>query len=236
MRIQLGVAALVAGVGLFVTVVVVVVVVVRAEPAEERPSVRYLAVDAHPGAAHTGGHDLAVTIELETTSRMPHVAPHIKIVARCGDATDKGQAFLHGSVQRQARRSQGGHVRLFEIRSFAAPPASCELTLSLSEGATPPQRYCFQGGPHAARRVSVTGRAPPRCSRRLRDRRGLSNAGQRGLFLSGFRTRLPVVWVGMACAFDGEVRAALQGRTAGRWPRRPSGGCLHTTSRMSRVS
>jgi hypothetical protein len=36
-------------------------------------------------------------------------------------------------------------VQLFRVRSFDTPPDRCELTLSLSEGATPPQRYCFQG-------------------------------------------------------------------------------------------
>lgn len=136
--------------GLFVAVVavvvVVVVVVLPPEPAEARPSVRYITVDAHTAAAHTGGHGLTVSIELETTSRMPHVAPHVLVAARCGSATDEGNAFFMHLSNAMPGDRKVDTVRLFGVRSFATPPDRCDLTLSLTEGATPPQRYCFQGG------------------------------------------------------------------------------------------
>ncbi len=128
---------------------VVIVVVVIASPArlpDDRPSVRYTAIEAHLTKAHTGGHALAVTIELETTSRMPHVAPHIKVAARCGSAVDEGQAFFMDLSRAMPGDLKIDTVELFGVQSFDTPPAQCELTLSLTEGATPPQRYCFQGG------------------------------------------------------------------------------------------
>lgn len=133
-------------VGLFVAVVVVVVVVLPSEPPEDRPSVRYIAVDAHATPAHVSGHELAVSIELETTSRMPHVAPHVRVAARCGSAIDEGKAFFMDLSNARPGDRKVDTVRLFGVRSFDTPPERCELTLSLSEGASPPQRYCFQRG------------------------------------------------------------------------------------------
>lgn len=133
-------------VGLCVAVVVVVVVVLPLEPVEDRPSVRYIAVDAHAAPAHVSGHELAVSIELETTSRMPHVAPHVKVAARCGSAIDEGKAFFMDLSNARPGDRKVDTVRLFGVRSFDTPPDRCELTLSLSESASPPQRYCFQRG------------------------------------------------------------------------------------------
>ena len=129
-----------------VVIVVVVVVVAPSRLPDDRPSVRYIAVDAHVTDAHVRGHELAVTIELETTSRMPHVAPHLKVAARCGSAVDQDQAFFMDLSRALPGDRKVDTVGLFGVNSFATPPDRCELTLSLTEGATPPQRYCFQGG------------------------------------------------------------------------------------------
>jgi hypothetical protein len=129
-----------------VVLVIVVVVIPSTRFPDDRPSVRYLAVDTRVADAHTGGHELAVTIELETTSRMPHVAPHIKVAARCGSAVDQGKAFFMDLSRAMPGDRKIDTVELFRVHAFDTPPAQCELTLSLTEGATPPQRYCFQGG------------------------------------------------------------------------------------------
>lgn len=138
--------ALLAGVSVALVIVVVVVVVVRPEPAEERPSVRYITVDASAVTAHVGGHELAVSIELETTSRMPHVAPHVRVSARCGPALDEDKAFFMDLSNARPGDRKVDTVRLFGIHPFDTPPDRCELTLALTEGASPPERYCFQGG------------------------------------------------------------------------------------------
>jgi hypothetical protein len=131
---------------LVVIIIVAAVIVAPAKPLDERPSVRYTAVDAHVTAAHTGGHELVVTIELETTSRMPHVAPYVAVAARCGAAVDQGKAFFMDLSNALPGDHKIDTVELFGVDAFATPPDRCELTLSLSEGATPPQRYCFQAG------------------------------------------------------------------------------------------
>ncbi len=133
-------------VSLVVVIVVVVVVVAPAKPPNDRPSVRYVTVDAHVAAAHTGGHVLSVSIELETTSRMPHVAPHVGVAARCGSAVDQRQAFFMDLSRAMPGDRKVDTVELFGVDSFDTPPERCELTLSLTEGATPPRRYCFQAG------------------------------------------------------------------------------------------
>lgn len=129
-----------------VVIVVVVVVVAPSRLPDERPSVRYVSVDAHAAKAHVSGHELVVSIELETTSPMPHVAPHIKVAARCGSAVDQEQAFFMGLSRAMPGDRKVDTVELFGVDTFDTPPDRCELTLSLSEGATPPQRYCFQEG------------------------------------------------------------------------------------------
>lgn len=129
-------------------VVIVVVVVVRARPAPagDRPSVRYLAVTAATAPAHAGGYEVTVSIELEVTSRMPHVAPHVNVHARCGPSVDEDRAFFMDLSNAVPGDHKVDSARLFSARSFEAPPPRCELTLSLSEGATPPQKYCLQDG------------------------------------------------------------------------------------------
>jgi hypothetical protein len=140
--------AIITGVSAAIVVmsVVVVVVVAPAKAPDDRPSVRYVSVDAHAAAAHVSGHELVVSIELETTSRMPHVAPHVIVAARCGAAVDQAQAFFMNLSRALPGDRKIDTVELFGVSSFATPPERCELTLSLSEGATPPQRFCFQGG------------------------------------------------------------------------------------------
>jgi hypothetical protein len=77
---------------------------------------------------------------------MPHVAPHVTVAARCGSAVDEGKAFFMDLSRAMPGDRKIDTVRLFGVQSFNTPPARCELTLSLSEGVTPPARYCFQGG------------------------------------------------------------------------------------------
>lgn len=135
-----------AAVGVLLVVVVAVVIVAPASSQDARPSVRYVTVDAHVAAAHTRGHELVVSIELETTSHMPHVAPHVEVAARCGTAVGKEKAFFMKLSRALPGDRKVDTVELFDVTTFDTPPERCELTLSLSEGATPPQRYCFQAG------------------------------------------------------------------------------------------
>ena len=137
---------IIAGAAAAVVLVIVVVIVIRLDPPADRPSVRYLSVDAQPAPAHVRGHELAVSIELEVTSRMPHVAPHVVVAARCGTSTDDTKAFFMDLSNAEPGDRKVATVRLFEVRTLGAPPDRCELVLSLSEGATPPQRFCHQGG------------------------------------------------------------------------------------------
>ncbi len=104
-----------------VVLVIVVVVIPSARLPDDRPSVRYTAVEAHLTKAHTGGQALAVTIELETTSRMPHVAPHIEVAARCGSAVDEGKAFFMDLSKAMPGDLKIDTVELFGVRSFDTP-------------------------------------------------------------------------------------------------------------------
>jgi hypothetical protein len=127
-------------------VVVIVVVVVPSDPADVRPSVRYLDVDARVAPAFVRGQKLSVEIELETTSPMPNVAPHIVVAARCGNVHDEQDAFFMDLSNAAPGDRKLDTVDLFEADSFDAAPDECEITLSMSEGATQPQRYCYRGG------------------------------------------------------------------------------------------
>jgi hypothetical protein len=100
------------------------------------------------------GTSLSVEIELEATSAMPHVAPHVIVAARCGNETDDERAFF--MMLSRARRGDRkvDTVELFRVGAFETPPERCDLTLTLSEGATQPQRYCYEHGATRAGRCS----------------------------------------------------------------------------------
>lgn len=110
----------------------------------ERFAVRYLAVSARLGTGHMG-HSLLVSIELEAASDMPVVAPHVDTSALCGPESDSDRAFFStlSAAQRGDRRFET--VKLFRS-GLKLPPTECEITLSLSQGSTPPQHYCFKSG------------------------------------------------------------------------------------------
>lgn len=112
----------------------------------DRPTVKYLSVEARPSQAHVRGTSLSVEIEVEATSAMPHVAPHVIVAARCGNETDDEQAFFMTLSHTRPGDHKVDTVELFAVGAFEAPPERCELTLTLSSGATQPQRYCYENG------------------------------------------------------------------------------------------
>jgi hypothetical protein len=145
--VSIGILVAAAVAATFAVVIVVVVVVIPVDPAPSRPSVRYDLVEARIAPAHVSGLKLAVEIELEVTSPMPHVAPHIVVRARCGNAHDEGDAFFMDLSNARPGDRKLDTIDLFEMDSFQTDPDRCELTLSMSEGgATPPQRFCYEGG------------------------------------------------------------------------------------------
>ena len=123
------------------------------EPIEsDRPTVNYISVEARPSKAHVRGTSLSVEIEVEATSSMSNVAPHVIVAARCGSQTDQAQAFFMTLSRAQPGDRKVDTVELFGIGAFETAPERCELTLTLSKGATQPQRYCYeQGATHAGR-------------------------------------------------------------------------------------
>jgi len=120
----------------------------------ERPTVTYVSVDARPSKAHVGGTSLTVEIEVEATSAMPHVAPHVIVAARCADQSDDEKAFFMTLSDARAGDRKVDSVELFGVGAFDEAPERCELTLTLSEGATQPQRYCYERGTTRAGRCT----------------------------------------------------------------------------------
>ncbi len=120
----------------------------------ERPTVNYLSVDARPSKAHVGGTSLTVEIEVEATSAMPHVAPHVIVGARCADESDDRKAFFMTLSNAHAGDRKIDSVELFELGEFEVAPERCDITLTLSEGATQPQRYCYERGTTRAGRCT----------------------------------------------------------------------------------
>lgn len=124
-----------------ITVVVVVVVKV-ASPSS--PSVKYTRVEAMPSRAHMG-HELVVHVELETTSSMPHVAPHVEVAARCSDQADKRDGFFMSLSNAEKGATFTDDVHLFFVPNLREAPSRCELTLTLTEGGGV-ERYCYDSG------------------------------------------------------------------------------------------
>lgn len=109
-----------------------------------RPAVRYLSVSAQPGADSFGNY-LIVSLEIEVLSDMENVAPFVKVNALCGSQTDTTEAFLRDLSQARAGDRRADTIKLFSSR-LTEPAVRCDLTLSLTEGSTPPARYCLQKG------------------------------------------------------------------------------------------
>jgi len=121
------------------------VVMLVACEVRERPAVRYLSVTTR--AAPTAfGYELSVTTELEVIGRMPHVAPHVKVDAACGNQTDTENAFFMDLSDAQVGDRKVSTAKLFGMRELPDAPGQCEFTLSLTEGATGPERFCYQNG------------------------------------------------------------------------------------------
>ena len=114
------------------------------EPSGERPAVRYLSVSARPGIDAFGNH-LIVSIELETLTDMPLIAPRLKVNALCGAQTETQEAFSHDLSEARRADRKVDTIKLFRS-GLTAPIDRCELTLSLTQGATPPQWFCLQQG------------------------------------------------------------------------------------------
>jgi hypothetical protein len=114
------------------------------ERRDGRPAVRYLSVGARPGS-DTFGNYLIVSIELEVLSDMELVAPVVKVNALCGSQTDTTDAFRRDLSQARAGDRRADTIKLFSTH-LTEPAELCDLTLSLTEGSTPPLRYCLRKG------------------------------------------------------------------------------------------
>lgn len=116
----------------------------RKDTERERFAVRYLTVSARPGTGPMG-HNLLVSIELEAASDMPFIAPHVDTSALCGPESDSDKAFFSSLSEAQRGDRRFETVKLFRS-GLTSPPTECEITLSLSQGSTPPHHYCFKSG------------------------------------------------------------------------------------------
>ncbi|MCC6992986.1 MAG: hypothetical protein IT370_00015 [Deltaproteobacteria bacterium] len=121
-----------------------------ADGADGRPAVRYLAVDM-TATSTPFGPALNVEIELQVQSSMRLAAPHVNVIAQCDGHTDKDTAFFSDLSHAEPGDRKIDVLTMFDHGELAAPPRSCELILSLSEGSTPPKRY--------VRRIALV--APP---------------------------------------------------------------------------
>lgn len=109
-----------------------------------RPAVRYLSVSARPGV-DTFGNYLIVSMEIEVLSDMKSIAPTVKVNALCGSQTDTTEAFRRDLSDARAGDRRADTISLFSNR-LTEPAALCDLTISLTEGSTPPVRYCLRNG------------------------------------------------------------------------------------------
>ncbi|MBA3397537.1 MAG: hypothetical protein H0T89_33245 [Deltaproteobacteria bacterium] len=120
--------------------------VIRDDGPSGPATVEYVAVAARTTRASAGGISLTVDVELEAKSALPPGAPHVIVHARCEDATDDALGSFQLLANAQPGDRKVDSIELFSVRPFAQEPTTCELTLTMSEGATAPQRYCFQLG------------------------------------------------------------------------------------------
>jgi hypothetical protein len=120
-----------------------------------RPDVTYVSVEARPQRAHVRGTSLAVEIELEAKTVMPHVAPHVIVAANCdGQSSGEEWAFFSTLSRAQPGDRKIDTVEMFKVGALDEAPQRCELTLTLSRGATQPARYCYERGATRAGKCS----------------------------------------------------------------------------------
>lgn len=129
-------------ISVFVTIVVVVVVPIARKGT---PSVKYTSVEAVPGPTQMGGHELVVHIELEATSDMPHVGPHVEVSARCGPHSDKRDGFFMTLGNLKKGAAARDDVHLFFVPNLQQKPQKCEIALSLTGGGVI-EKYCYDAG------------------------------------------------------------------------------------------
>jgi len=107
-------------------------------------------VESQPG--HVSGYEVVVRVELETRSSMSHVAPHVKLLARCDGKSDDGQLFWMSLSDAQPGERKVDQTKLFSMGSLTEPARQCELTLALEPGPDGPAYFCYAGGKTAAGR------------------------------------------------------------------------------------
>ena len=78
-------------------------------------------------------------------SDMELIAPVVKVNALCGSQTDTTDAFRRDLSKAQAGDRRADTIKLFSTR-LTESAELCDLTLSLTEGSTPPARYCLRKG------------------------------------------------------------------------------------------
>ena len=112
---------------------------------DDRPAVRYVKVPARRGADDFGDH-LIVTIDLEVLSDMNMAMPHVKVAAICGAQSETGDAFFSMLVNARRLDRKIDTIKRFHHHELGATASHCDLTLTLTEGSTPPDHYCFRDG------------------------------------------------------------------------------------------
>ena len=115
---------------------------VRDDP---RPAVHYDKVTVRPDK-DSFGHNISVSIELTAETDMPHVGGATTVEAACDNKTDKEDAFFMAMSDARKGDKKTDTIKMFDAGGLDAPPAKCELILSLERGATPPTKFCYQNG------------------------------------------------------------------------------------------
>jgi|GEM_PF-3773070 len=77
---------------------------------------------------------------------MPHVGPHLAVHARCGDNSDKAQAFFMKLGGRKKGSRLSDRVRLFRVNPLRTPAPDCRITIPASQGTPTEVRYCLRNG------------------------------------------------------------------------------------------
>ena len=77
---------------------------------------------------------------------MPHVAPHVNVLAKCDGTSDDGKLFWMTLSNAGPGERKVDETRLFEVRGLPDEITRCEITLALDPGPDPPAYYCYAGG------------------------------------------------------------------------------------------
>lgn len=108
----------------------------------EGAAVRYVDVSAATTVDDFGDHEMTVTIEVEAITDFSG-SPSVKVTARCEGAVVEKEAFF---MELDRLRKGQRRVDTVTFDDLAGAPRQCELVLSMVDGATNPERFCFQGG------------------------------------------------------------------------------------------